>query len=255
MIQVAGLRVGYGDTPVLHEIGLTVPPSGILSLLGRNGSGKSTLLRAIAGLLKPTGGSVRVDGLDVLKSKPYQVARKLALVPQQELFSFEFTVREVVAMGRIAAGTGLFETTEDRERVEQAIQEADLAALADRSILALSGGERQRVLMARALAQDAQVLLLDEPTAHLDLEHQAGFIRTVRGLQEKGMTIVAALHDLALAAALGGEAMLIDQGRTVLTAPVEVLLRDPALEQTFRVPFSREVDAQGVLRVYPQIAP
>jgi iron complex transport system ATP-binding protein len=199
-----------------------------VGLLGPNGAGKSTLVRLVAGLAGPTSGSVRMAGLDPHAAPRREVARVCALVPQEPRVAWPFTVREAVMMGRSArqgllAGADRF----DRGAVEGALLACDLVGLAGRRLDALSGGERRRVYFARALAQEPRVLLLDEPTAFLDLAHQVAAMRMARVAAEGGLCVVAVLHDLNLAGAACDRVVVLHGGRVVAGGPpAEVLTAD-----------------------------
>jgi iron complex transport system ATP-binding protein len=208
------LAAGYGARGVLHGIDLVLEPGVFVALVGPNGAGKSTLLRALAGLIRPTGGAVTLDGIEVATLSRAALAARIAVVPQTFDTLFPFTVREIVALGR-SARLGLFArpTASDAAAVARAIDAQDLGALVDRRLDALSGGERQRVVLAMALAQEADVLLLDEPTAHLDPAHQIGIVRRAAELaRSRGVIALAVLHDLNLAA-LADRVVVLDAGR------------------------------------------
>ena len=211
-----GLRAGYGARAVLHDVDLAFAPNGLVALVGPNGAGKSTLLRALAGLVRPSAGAVTLDGADVASLARAALASRIAVVPQTFDTLFPFTVREIVGLGR-SARLGLFArpTTVDAAAVERAIAEQQLDALVDRRIDALSGGERQRVVLAMALAQETDVLLLDEPTAHLDPGHQLDTLRRVSDLARlRGTIVLAVLHDLNLAT-LADRVVVMAEGRVV----------------------------------------
>ncbi|HSW96125.1 MAG TPA: ABC transporter ATP-binding protein [Patescibacteria group bacterium] len=222
------LTAGYGARGVLQGIDLTLEPGVLVALVGPNGAGKSTLLRALAGLIRPTAGAVTLDGIDVATLSRAALAARIAVVPQTFDTLFPFTVREIVALGR-SARLGLFArpTTTDALAVARAIDTQDLGALVDRRLDALSGGERQRVVLAMALAQEADVLLLDEPTAHLDPAHQIGIVRRAAELaRSRGVIALAVLHDLNLAA-LADRVVVLDAGRIVGDgAPATALTSD-----------------------------
>lgn len=213
----------------LEEVTLTVAPGEFLGLIGPNGSGKSTLLRCLTGLLAPQGGAVLIDGQPVEEWPPGELARRLGVVPQSEQTAFEFTVEQLVAMGRYPhRRRWQRETAADRRAVAEALAFTGLTSLAQRPLGSLSGGERQRVLLARALAQEPQALLLDEVTTHLDLGYQAEILALLERLNaERGLTIVAVLHDLNLAARCCRRLVLLAQGRIVAEGtPTEVLTPD-----------------------------
>lgn len=228
MINVEGVSVALGDSEVLSDVSLPVADGEFLGLVGPNGAGKTTLLRTVNGLIDPEAGRVGVDGRTVGQCAAKEVGRLVATVPQDTTLAFDFPVRDVVEMGRTPHrsrfGTA---TAADREAVERALDRTDTARFADRSVGELSGGERQRVVLARALAQETPVLLLDEPTASLDIGHQARVLDLVGGLAAEGRTVVAAVHDLDLAARYCDRLALLDDGRLVASGtPAEVLTAD-----------------------------
>lgn len=212
---------GRADCAV-QELTLTIKPGEVVGIIGPNGSGKSTLLKLLAGLLQPQWGGLQLDGEPLERYAVGAVARRIAVVPQSVQFVFPFTVREIVGMGRMPhradrAGwlSGVTaESSEDRETVRAALTDMELEPIAERSILELSGGERQKVLLARALAQQPTILLLDEPTATLDWHHQSMVYRRVRALnRERNVTVVLVSHDLNLASLFARRMILLDRGR------------------------------------------
>jgi iron complex transport system ATP-binding protein len=220
-----GLEAGYGPRGVLRGIDLALAPGGLTALVGPNGAGKSTLLRALAGLIRASAGAVLIDNVDVATQSRAALALRIAVVPQTFDTLFPFTVREIVGLGRTAR-LGIFgrPSPADAAAVARALADEELDALADRRLDALSGGERQRVVLAMALAQEASVLLLDEPTAHLDPAHQRGILHRVAHLaRDRGVIALAVLHDLNLAA-LADRVVVMDAGRIVADgAPADAL--------------------------------
>lgn len=216
LIEVREVSFGYGDRTVVNRVSFTARAGELVGLLGPNGAGKSTLIRLVAGLLEPASGTVRLLGLDPWRAPRQAVARLAALVPQEPQVAWPFTVRETVMMGR-APHQGLFALPSrlDRGAVEGALEACDLDHLADRRLDALSGGERRRVFFARALAQEPRVLLLDEPTAFLDLSHQVAAMRMAEVAARAGLCVVAVLHDLNLAAASCDRLVVLSQGTVV----------------------------------------
>jgi len=203
VLEVQDLSAGYGDGFVLRDISLALGRGEFVAVLGRNGSGKSTFLRAILGLLGNVRGQVILDGGDLGRLGRREVARKIAYVPQLADPVFEFTAREIVVMGRYARQTR-FETLSaaDEEALEEAARLTETSGVMGRKMGHLSGGERQRVFIARALAQDTPLLLLDEPSLHLDINYQVEIYGILKRLQkEKGKTVLAAEHNINLAAA------------------------------------------------------
>ena len=202
MLRIETLRFSYGDGPVLSGLSLEAAGGEVVGVLGPNGCGKTTLFGLVAGSLRPESGRVLVDGADLAVLSPGARAKKIAVVPQDPVAPLGFTVAELVMMGR-NPHLGLLEWEGDGDRriATTAMERTDLLHLAHRPVVTLSGGERQRVFVAMALAQRAPVLLLDEPTANLDLANQTMVMSLVRGLsRERGDTVMVAMHDLTLAA-------------------------------------------------------
>ncbi|MET9209719.1 ABC transporter ATP-binding protein [Streptomyces sp. KAI-26] len=221
-IDIDALTVETAGARLVDEVTLTAGEGQLVGLVGPNGSGKSTLLRCVYRALRPTSGAVRVGGDDLDALSTREGARRLAALPQDTVAEFDFTVAEIVAMGRMPHQGPMARTTdEDRRRCEEALSGVGAAHLAERGFLTLSGGERQRVLIARALAQEPRVLVLDEPTNHLDIAHQLEILALVRG---SGLTVLTALHDLNLAALHCDLVHVIAGGRIVASgAPYDVL--------------------------------
>ena len=212
MIRCQDLHVSLGGRAVLHGVDLGIGP-GWTAIVGPNGAGKSTLLRALAGLLAPQQGRIELDGRDFGQWSAPERARRLAWMAQQGETSGELSVRETVELGRIAhLGLGGIPGKRDREVVDRAMQRSECTAWSARRLQELSGGERQRVLLARALATEAPLLLLDEPTTHLDAPHQVALARLFLALAREGRGVVSVLHDLSLALQ-ADQLVLIEAGR------------------------------------------
>ena len=223
-LDVRDVDVELGGTRILEAVSANVADGRLVGVVGPNGAGKSTLLRAMNGIVEPVEGAVLVDEQAVHDLPSKAASRRIASVPQDTHLGFEFTVRETVEMGR-HAHVPRFGSDPDPGAVERAMERADVARFADRAITSLSGGEKQRVLLARALAQQTPVLLLDEPTASLDVNHQVRTLELVRGLADDAeRAVVAAIHDLDLAARYCDELVLVADGRVLDSgAPAEVL--------------------------------
>ena len=216
----------YSDQWVLRDFGLDVREGEIWGIIGPNGSGKTSLLKLMAGLLQPQVGRVSLCGQDVSTLDARALARQVAMVPQEHHVLFPFTVAEVVLMGRFVHQNGWgWESPEDLRIARAVLQVMDLEPLINRTFQELSGGERQRTIIARALAQQAPILLLDEPTAFLDIKHQLEIYATLRRLnQDRGVTIVVVSHDLNLASQYCQRLLLLHEGRGFCTgSPAEVL--------------------------------
>jgi iron complex transport system ATP-binding protein len=216
-LRAAGVHVGYDGREVLRGVDLSARAGELVALVGPNGAGKSTLLRVLAGLLPPSSGRVTIDGVDLASLDRRSAARRIAVVPQVFDTLFPFTAREVVALGRTARlGRLGIARRDDVLAVSRAMAALEIDGLADRRIDRLSGGERQRVLLAMALAQEADLLLLDEPTAHLDPAHQATTLARIAALaRARGLAVVAVLHDLNLATAFASRVILLADGAVV----------------------------------------
>ncbi len=252
LLEAVGLSCGHAGS-VLSGVDLRVEAGETIALLGPNGSGKSTLLKTLAGLLRPLAGTLRLNGDDVHTLRAREIARRIASVPQDEAAPFAFTVRQVVAMGRLARSSGLVDTPEDAAVTEAALRRADAESLAERPANETSGGERQRALIARALAQNASLVLMDEPSAHLDASHLAWVARLVRELSQEGKGVIVAMHDLSLAAALADRALLLAQGGVVMDAATDEVLASERLDAAFGAPFDRLRTSGGRAIVVPRL--
>jgi ABC-type cobalamin/Fe3+-siderophores transport system ATPase subunit len=228
-LRAAGVGGGYDGRAVLHEVSLEVAPGELLAIVGPNGAGKSTLLKILGAALKPWQGTVELLGVPLDSYPRRDLARRMAFVAQDTPVAFSFTVLEVVLMGRAPhLGAMHFESRHDLALARGALSRLGVLDLATRSIQELSGGERRRVFLARALAQEPRVALLDEPTAHLDLRHVAETFALFAELRaERGMAVVATLHDLNAAALYADRVLLLKEGVPMgLGTPHEVLTED-----------------------------
>lgn len=228
-LDVRNLTVAYGARVALRDVSLSLPVGELLGLVGPNGSGKTTLIRAVSGVVAPQAGGVSLDGDDALRLSPKEVALRLAVVPQNPPLPPAFTALELVLMGRTPHLKLLQSEGQGDLRVaRRAMLATDTWELAGRRIGELSGGERQRLLVARALAQETPLLLLDEPTAHLDVGHQAATLRLMARLcRSEGKAVLAAVHDLTLAAQFCQRLVMLHQGRVIAEGtPGEVLTRE-----------------------------
>jgi iron complex transport system ATP-binding protein len=237
MLTVQSICAAYGTHLVLDNVSLKLEAGSVLGLIGPNGAGKSTLIRAISGVLEIQSGSVEVGGQCIEKLSPAERARWLAVVPQARNLPPGFTAYETVALGRTPHLNWLGQLSKkDDDIIQNAMQRTDTLGFADRPVGQLSGGEQQRLLIARALAQSSPILLLDEPSSHLDLHHQLSLLDLVLRLaHEDGLAVLLALHDLNLVARFADQVILLVNGR-IQTAglPDEVLTADH-LSQAFKV--------------------
>jgi iron complex transport system ATP-binding protein len=253
-VEAQALHCRYGAIEALRGVSLAVGAGEFVGVLGPNGSGKSTLVKALSRALRPAAGSVLLDGADIWRLGPRDVARNVAVVPQDAPAPFDFTALEVVLMGRSPHLSRLAaEGVEDLRIAREAMERTDTWAFAGRPITQLSGGERQRVTLARALAQEPRLLLLDEPTSHLDLGYQMETLERLAALNtEAGTTLVAVLHDLNLAAAFCPRLVLLSEGRVVADGAPEAVLTRERLRDVYRVDVLVQPDpVHGRPHVYP----
>jgi iron complex transport system ATP-binding protein len=236
VIRFSGVRFSYGARPIFDGFDLEVPPGQFLGVIGPNGAGKSTWVRLLLGLVAPQRGVVSLDDRPIARWPRRALARRMAAVPQEEALEFPFSALEVVLMGRIAhLGPLGFERKEDLAAAERAMAETGVAELAARPLHTLSGGERKRVLLARALAQDPSVLVLDEPAAALDIHHQIAIFDLLAERHREGVTVVAVVHDLNLAAAYCERLLLLRPDGPPLAGGVEEILTYRRVKETFGV--------------------
>ena len=246
LLDLTGVSAGYrrGD-PVIRGISLSLEEGAFLGLIGPNGCGKSTLIRAVSGVLPLSDGQVRLDGELLSGLSRKEIARTIAVLPQDTSCTFPFSVREIVTMGRyphLARFQGL--APADEEIVEESLSLTDTLALEARSITALSGGERQRVMVARALAQRPRLLLLDEPTSHLDINHQVEVFDLLQRLNRNhGLTLICVTHDLNYAAEYCDRLLLISEGVSYSCGPPEEVVTAEAIARVYGVEV--EVDLSG----------
>lgn len=235
-IDVRGLGLRYGRSQVLRDIDLHVEPGERVCLVGPNGAGKSSLLRCLTGLVEATSGSVALDGARLGDIERAAIARAISVVPSQVDLPFSMRVEEVVRLGRIPHEnpfTGA--TPEDHRAVDAAITRVGIDQLRGRDVRELSMGERQLVLVALAVAQGGRLLVLDEPTVHLDLRHQVEVLSLTERLGQDGLTVLAVLHDLPLAAQFFSRLVLLDEGRLVADGPPAEVLSPERIRDVYRV--------------------
>ena len=238
MLRIDDVTVGYGERGVLEHVTFGVESGQVVALVGPNGAGKSTLIRAVSGVVPMKHGDVHINGNLLSRLSTMQRARYLAVVPQARSLPPAFTVYETVLLGRTPHLGWLGRTgPHDHERVQYALEQTQMLPLAERYVGELSGGEQQRVLLARALAQDTPVRLLDEPTTHLDLQHRESLIRLIRKLAlRKNLAILMVLHDLNLAGLYADRVALLVAGRLQAIGSAAEVLTEARLSQVYQMP-------------------
>jgi iron complex transport system ATP-binding protein len=242
VIQIEAVCKSYGSVRVVDDVSLTIPAGGITSLIGANGAGKSTLLSVVSRLLPADSGRVLVDGMDVASTPGPVLARRLAVLRQENSMAVRLTVRELVAFGRFPHSGGRL-TAEDRSRVDEALDWFELGPLADRHLDQLSGGQRQRAYVAMVMCQGTDYVLLDEPLNNLDMRHAVQMMRMLRGMaDELGRTVVLVVHDVNVAASYSDRIVAMREGRLVASGPTEELMTPELLRTVFDV----EVDVHDL---------
>lgn len=255
MLKIENLSVSYGSRRVLHSVSLAVNSGELLALIGPNGAGKSTLIRAASGVIPVDGGSVRTNGTDLLTLPPMERARCLAVVPQAVSLPPAFTVWETVLLGRTPYLNFLGQVSaKDEEIARAALSRVDALDLAERRVGELSGGEQQRALLARALAQSTPILLMDEPTAHLDLQHQVALMEMAQELAHRdGLAVLAALHDLNLAARYADRLALLVSGEIKAQGTARQVLGPETIAAAYGLPV--EVIPHPLIEAVPLVLP
>lgn len=265
MLEVNAISAGYSDQPILKEISLHVEEGAVLALIGPNGSGKTTFIRVVSGVLPLQKGSVKVYGTDISGMKPQQRAQMIAVVPQARSIPAAFTTEEVVAMGRTPHLNWLGKISErDQRIIDEALEKMDLLALRERNVNELSGGEQQRLFLARSLAQESPLLLMDEPTTHLDLQYQVNLMQRIYQLAHphkaemdtglKPRTVVITLHDLSLISRYADLVGLLVGGQLMALGTPQEVLQAELLSRAYNVPL-QVIRERGFTLVTPSDLP
>lgn len=251
-LEAADIEAVLGGTPILRGVSLEVDHNDFVGIIGPNGSGKSTLLKCIYRVLKPQAGIVRLDGTDIRELSYKKSAQTIAVLAQHNYYNFEFSVQDVVLMGRSPhKRTMERDNAQDYAIVAQALETVGMADMAKRSFSTLSGGEQQRVILARALAQQTPCLILDEPTNHLDIKYQLQLLDIVKGLSR---TVISAIHDLNIAAMYCTWLVVMKDGQVITQGTPRQVLTPELIRQVYEVEATVSTDAQGILRIlyYPK---
>ena len=256
MLEAKNITVGYGQRKALNGISICVEPHQMTAVIGPNGAGKTTLIRAMNGALEPSSGEILLDGMPLSNFARRAIGRRIAVVAQEAELRFPVTVLEFVLGGRYTwSNTGAWgwETSHDVEVAEEALSETALSDFGSRLMNELSGGERQRAVLARALATEAAILLLDEPTANLDLAHQAAVLQVVRAhCNERGTGAIVVTHDINLAAEFADKVLLVKEGHMVATGSPKAVLTPELLCDVFEIQVLVDTHPlSGVPRITP----
>ena len=251
-LEAKDIEAVLGGTPILRGVSLEVDHNDFVGIIGPNGSGKSTLLKCIYRVLKPQAGIVRLDGTDIRELSYKKSAQTIAVLAQHNYYNFEFSVQDVVLMGRSPhKRTMERDNAQDYAIVAQALETVGMADMAKRSFSTLSGGEQQRVILARALAQQTPCLILDEPTNHLDIKYQLQLLDIVKGLNR---TVISAIHDLNIAAMYCTWLVVMKDGKVITQGTPRQVLTPELIREVYEVEATVSTDAQGILRIlyYPK---
>jgi iron complex transport system ATP-binding protein len=235
-LEVRRASVKRGGRTIFGPASLAIGSGELTALIGPNGSGKSTLLRVLAGIWSPSSGDVRLDGAPLHSLPRKEIARRISFVPQESQIEFSFTVAEILAMGRYAHRGRLAPQTEaDRAAVHSAAADCDITHLIDRPVNTLSGGERQRVLIARSLVVEPEFILLDEPTANLDIQHALDILQLCRALARIGKTVIVATHDFNLVTRYASRVVLLQSGNLIAQGARDAVLHPGTIQEVFQV--------------------
>lgn len=246
-VEVKDLHANLGGSEILKGLDFSVNGNQLIGIIGPNGSGKSTLLHCIYRVLKPTSGAVYLDGKPMKDIPVRQSAQKLAVVAQHNFYNFEFSVQEVVLMGRSPYKKAMErDNAEDYRIVHEALEQVGMADFRDRDFSTLSGGEQQRVILARALAQQTPCLILDEPTNHLDIKYQLQLMDIVKGLN---CTVISAIHDLNIAAMYCDRLYVVQKGQIIASGTPKEVLTPSLIRQVYEVEASVSTDEWGIPRI------
>ncbi len=235
-VELKTLTFAYNQKTILRDIGFTIEKGEFCGIIGPNGAGKSTLLRVIAGILKPKSGNVSVMGRDVQTIRKKEFARLVGFVPQETHFYLNYTVEDIITMGRYPYLEPFqMLNKQDISAIEWAIEQTQTRDLCKRPINALSAGEKQMVVIARALAQNPELLLLDEPTSHLDIQHQSAIMELLKKLNNQGITIIIVNHDLNLASQFCKRLILLHQGRIYKMGKPEEIINQKTIAEVYKI--------------------
>jgi iron complex transport system ATP-binding protein len=250
-IEAANVSFGYDGGVTLTNLSFTVGAGEMVALIGPNGSGKTTLLKVLLGFLQPSSGAIALFNSPLSSYAPKERAKQIAYVSQQPTSSFPLTVFDLVALGRYPYASRFGLSSEDRAAVEDALERTHSKPLSARRFSTLSGGEQQKVLIARAMAQSAKVLLLDEPTLHLDLRYQVQILAALRELcRQKQVTVITVLHDINLVSIFADKALLLSAGRVYAFGPAKEVVSENTIKDQLAVDIKTITDPETGVRYF-----
>lgn len=236
-LEVNDIEFGYNENPILKDVSFSIKKGEFISIIGPNGSGKSTLLKTLNNIYTPNKGEIYLHGKNIEEFKRLEIAKKISLVPQETNINYEFTVEDIVSMGRHPyKGRFEKENLEDKSIVEEALKLTSTIDLRNRLITEISGGEKQRVVIAKALAQNSSIILLDEPTSNLDINHQIEVLNLLRDLnKDKNTTIIIILHDINLAARYSDRIIFLNDGEIISEGSPEDVITKKNIKRAYHM--------------------
>ena len=253
LLEIDGLTISFGDFEALHGIDLSLSKGLLVGLIGPNGCGKSTMMKCISRIHRNWSGTVRVDGHDVSSMQPVSLAKVIANVPAEAGQTFGMTVSEMVMLGRYPFADRMWwESREDERKVKDALETFGLTSLKDKEVTLLSSGERQRTLIAKAYVQEPKLMLVDEPTSHLDMKYKLQVMRYLKDLSDRNMTVIVAEHDISLMARYCDVCIIMKEGRIITVGEPKKIITEDLIREVYEVDSRVGLDADGEIYVLPK---
>ncbi len=253
LLEIKDLKISFNDSEILHGIDLSLEKGLLVGLIGPNGCGKSTMMKCISRIHQGWTGTVRVDGQDVSSMQPSGLARIIANVPAEAGQTFGMTVSEMVMLGRYPFAERIWwESREDERKVNDALETFGLTPLRRKEVALLSSGERQRALIAKAYVQEPKLMLVDEPTSHLDMKYKLQVMRYLKGLSDRDMTVIVAEHDISLMARYCDVCIIMKEGRIITVGEPKKIITEDLIREVYEVDSRVGLDADGEIYVLPK---
>jgi len=253
LLEIKDLKISFNDSEILHGIDLSLEKGLLVGLIGPNGCGKSTMMKCISRIHQGWIGSVRVDGQDVSSMQPSGLAKIIANVPAEAGQTFGMTVSEMVMLGRYPFAERIWwESREDEKKVNDALETFGLTPLRKKEVALLSSGERQRALIAKAYVQEPKLMLVDEPTSHLDMKYKLQVMRYLKGLSDRDMTVIVAEHDISLMARYCDVCIIMKEGRIITVGEPKKIITEDLIREVYEVDSRVGLDADGEIYVLPK---